>query len=464
MIVAISLLLIQAVILYFAFIGVKNVFVGQLGGQGLATIRDLFKYAALLIAVIITCLGLAGLLTQLIDNTSSSINDKLDAARWLSFVVVGIPIIAVIYRWIKRDFTKNPDSSFEPAWQIYLLSATSIALFLWFIPLTNTLVWFAGGSYRPKSLAQEIIAFGVWLVHLALIRNHRTLIVNFHRFLGWFSGAIGLVVASISIIDYVISKNSNLITGPLQFKEALILAIVSLPVLLYYWSDFEGSASNLEVRIYRTFGGMAVPILFYTIAGTFAIHQFLSWNFDTRYQDRATFFAEVPQQIGVVIVLIPTMLYFRKLVAGVDRDDVTRIFQYLICAGGAFAIALGTGAITAGLLDKTDTDAILFGISILIVASYTWYRQWSHCQFAVNIDFEGEHHSPIRRIYLLIAVGVPTLISIGAATWLTYRLFEALLVGGVERLKFAQPTGFLVGAGIVALYHLRVVRKERELN
>ena len=118
MIVAISLLLIQAVILYFAFIGVKNVFVGQLGGQGLATIRDLFKYAALLIAVIITCLGLAGLLTQLIDNTSSSINDKLDAARWLSFVVVGIPIIAVIYRWIKRDFTKNPDSSFDPAWQI----------------------------------------------------------------------------------------------------------------------------------------------------------------------------------------------------------------------------------------------------------------------------------------------------------------------------------------------------------
>ena len=459
---AIPMLLLQAAILYFAFVGIKKTVESHRGGHGLIMIRDLFKYAALLIAVIITCFGLAGLLTQLIDNTSSSLNDKLDAARWLSFVVVGIPIITVIYRWIRRDFRKDPDASNDPAWQIYLLAATSFAFLLWFIPLTSTLLWFAGGPYHPRALAQEIIAFGVWLLHLALIRNHRSVIANIHRFIGWFSGAIGLVVAAITAIDYVISMNTDLVTEPRQMQEALILAVVSAPVLLYYWHNFENSASKFEARIYRTFGGIAVPILFYTIAGTFAIHQFLSWNFDTRFQDRGTFFEEVPQQIGVVIVLIPTMLYFRKLVASTERDDVIRVFQYLISAGGAFAIALGTGAITAGLLDKTDKDAILFGISILIMASYTWYRQWSHCQFALNIDFEGEHHSPIRRFFLLVAVGLPTLVSIGAATWLTYRLFEALLVGGVERLKFAQPTGFLVGAGIVALYHLRVARKERD--
>ena len=90
------MLLLQAVILYFAFIGIRNTVESHRGGHGLTMIRDLFKYTALLIAVIITCFGLAGLLTQLIDNTSSSLRDKLDAARWLSFVVVGIPIIAVI--------------------------------------------------------------------------------------------------------------------------------------------------------------------------------------------------------------------------------------------------------------------------------------------------------------------------------------------------------------------------------
>jgi hypothetical protein len=271
-----------------------------------------------------------------------------------------------------------------------------------------------------------------------------------------------LVVSAISAIDWAISKVINVHSGPFQFQEAIILASVSTPVLIYYWIDFESNSSAIELRIYRTFGGMAAPILFYTVAGTFAIHQFLSWHFEERYDNYQTHFDEVPQQIGVVAVLIPTMLYFRKLLGDPERDDIKRAFQYLISAGGVFAISLAFGAITAGLLDETDTDAILFGISILIMASYTWYRQWSHCQFAVNIDYESEHHSPIRRIYLTATIGIPTLVSIGALTWLSYRFFELILVGGVERLKFAQPVGFLVGAGVTALYHLRVAMKERD--
>ena len=460
MIIAIPMLLVMGLIIYFAFIGVKSTIESHKGGHGLVLLKDLFKYSALFISVVITCFGLSGLLTQLIDNSASSLNDKLDAARWLSFIVVGAPIILLISRWIKRDFKKNLEVSFEPAWQIYLFAATTFAFLLWFLPLADTLNWFAGGAYHPRDLSQVIIAFTVWSIHLILIRAHRSFITNIHRFVGWFSAAVGVIISAINLFDILISNLMALKTSPNQWQESVILLVISVPVLLYYWQNFEGSASALESRIYRTFGGIAVPILFYTIAGTFAIHQFLSWNFDTRYQDRATFFAEVPQQISAVLVLIPTMLYFRKLVAGAERDDVTRVFQYLISAGGSFAIGLSAGAITAGLLDKTDTDAILFGISLLIMASYTWYRQWSHCQFAVNIDFEGEHHSPIRKFYLLAAVGIPTLVSIGAATWLTYRLFEALLVGGVERLQFAQPTGFLVGAGIIALYHLQVARKE----
>lgn len=462
MFIALPMLALMAAVGYFAIVGIKATVEKRKDTHGLTMIGDLFKYAALLIAVVITCFGLAGLLTQLIDNTSNSISDKLDAARWLSFIFVGIPIIAILARWIKRDFTRNLDTSFEPAWQIYLLTATTFSFMIWFVPLANTLNWFAGGAYHPRSLAQELIAFAVWLVHLRLIKPHRSAIVNIHRFMGWFSGAIGLVISAISFLDLALSRVMNIDTQQLALQEAVILAAVSWPVLAFYWQNFENNASAAEVRIYRTFGGMAVPILFYTIAGTFALHQLFAWYFDERIQEYKAHFAEVPQQIAVFLVLIPTMAYFRKLVAGADRDDVTRAFQYLISAGGTFAIALGTGAITAGLLDKTDTDAILFGTSLLVVSIPTWYRQWSQCQFAVNIDFEGEHHSPIRRLYLLAAIGIPTLFSIGAATWLSYRFFEALLVGGVDRIRFAQPAGFLVGAGVVALYHLRVSRKERD--
>lgn len=462
MIMAIPMLAFSAALFFFAFIGIKTTIEKHQGGHGLNMVADLFKYAALFIAVVIASFGLAGLITQLIDNSSSSLDDKLDAARWLSFVFVGVPIIAIIGRWIRKDFTKNTEASHEPAWQLYLLVATTFSFMVWFIPLADTLKWFAGGTYHPRQVAQILIAFVGWLIHLKLIAVHESSIVNIHRFIGWFSGAIGLVVSGISLIDWVISKAIDVQVGPLQIQEAVILAAVSAPIFAFYWGKFEENASEIEGRIYRTFGGMAVPILFSTIALTFAIHQFLSWHFEDRYDDYQAHFAEVPQQIGVVVILIPTMLIFRKLVSGHERDNVNRAFQYLISAGGVLAMGLSLGALLEGTLDRTDRDSLLFAFALIISAGYTWYRQWSHCQFAMSIDFEVEHHSPIRRLFLLATIGIPSLISIGAATWLLYRILEALFIGEFDQIRIAQPAGFIFGAGAVALYHLRIARKERD--
>ena len=159
---AIPMLLLQGAILYFAFIGIKATIEKSQGAHGLTMIRDLMKYLALLISVVITCLGLAGLLTLVIDNQTSSYDDKLSAARWLSFVFIGIPVIAIIARWIKKDFTKDIGASQEPAWQIYLLAGSTLSLMIWFIPLSSALKWLAGGEYQPRALAQSLIAFAVY--------------------------------------------------------------------------------------------------------------------------------------------------------------------------------------------------------------------------------------------------------------------------------------------------------------
>ena len=463
---AIPMLLVQAALLYFAIVGIKVTIERYQGSHGLIFIRDLLKYAALFVAVLITCIGLAGLLGMALTNKSVDYYGKLDAARWLSFIFIGIPTVAVLTRWFKRDFAKNPEAIHYPAWQVYLLAATSVTLLIWFIPLASTLKWLAGAPYHPRSLAQSIIAFIVWVVHIQLIRNHRSIIVNGHRFIGWFVGFTSVIIALINFVDFGISKWVGFTTSKYAFQEALILLVISLPLALFYWHDFDEKSSKIESRIYRTFAGMALPILFATIAATFVIHQFLSWNFDTHYQDRDTFFVDTPQQFGTVLILAPTLLYFRHLVkrsiAGLERDEITRIFQYLISGGGMVGIAIGTGAIVAGLFDVSDKDAILFGISILLTTLPTWYRQWRHCQFAMAIDFEGEHHAPVRRVYLYAMIGIPTLACIGAAVWVSYNVFRALLVDGFDRIAIATPAGILSGAGLVALYHLRVLSKERD--
>ena len=74
--------------------------------------RDLLKYALLFTAVLLTCLGLSGLLGLLLDINNVDYYGKLDAARWSAFLVVGIPVIAVISRLIPGVFG-NPESIFE---------------------------------------------------------------------------------------------------------------------------------------------------------------------------------------------------------------------------------------------------------------------------------------------------------------------------------------------------------------
>lgn len=466
MFIAIPMLAILAAVFYFAIIGVRATVEKHQSGDGLILIRDLIKYLALLVSVFIICSGLSGLMTILIDNVSSSYDDKLNAARWISFLVIGIPVVAILARWINRDFKKDLGADQEPAWQIYLLASTSISLLLWFVPLTGALKWLAGGDYQPRIIAQSLVAFIVWIIHLQLLKSHQSLIANIHRFIGWFVGFIGGAIALITLIDFAISEVINFQISNLQFQEAVILFSISAPLAIYYWQNFEIHATALEARIYRTFAGMAVPILFVTIATTFAIHQFLAWNFDnelqSQFRDRESFFNEVPQQIGVILVLIPIILFFRRLLSNYERDEITRMFQYLIAAGGVFGIALGIGAIVAGLFDVTDTDAFLFGISILLTTVPSWWRNWRQCQFAISIDFEGEHHAPSRRFFLYAATGIPTIACIGAAVWVTYNVLRALFVDGFDRIAIATPAGFLVGGGIVALYHAGILRKERE--
>ena len=57
MFVGIPLLILQVAILYFAFVGLRYTPNKQQGELGTIFIRDLLKYAALILAVLITCLN-----------------------------------------------------------------------------------------------------------------------------------------------------------------------------------------------------------------------------------------------------------------------------------------------------------------------------------------------------------------------------------------------------------------------
>ncbi|MFM7860914.1 MAG: DUF5671 domain-containing protein [Candidatus Nanopelagicaceae bacterium] len=309
-------------VLYFAIIGVQATVVKYRQEHAIEVIRDLLKYLILFVAVVLTCLGLAGLLGLALDPKNVDYGGKVDAARWLAFLVVGIPVVAVISNWIRNSFRKEPDERNSPAWQIYLFAATTSSLLIWFVPLVDALKWFSDQDYRPRQIAQAIIAFAVWVIHLNLIKAHTSIISNAHRFAGLSTGMISAAVASISAIAFGISKWMDIATGKYEFQEAVILFVVAAPLVLFYWGSLNEKGSGAEIRIYRTFVGKAVPTFFWAIAAIFALGSTLNWFFGEHINDAPRYFTEVPQQLATVIVLAPMTLFFRRLVSNYERDDI----------------------------------------------------------------------------------------------------------------------------------------------
>ena len=116
---------IVATVLFFAAIGIKVTIEQHQNSHALDFVRDILKYIALFLAVIFFCFGVSGLVAQLIDPNNVAQISKEETARWLSFVVVGAPVVLLLARWIKRDFTKNLEDIYRPAWQLYLLFSST---------------------------------------------------------------------------------------------------------------------------------------------------------------------------------------------------------------------------------------------------------------------------------------------------------------------------------------------------
>lgn len=458
-------LLATLVLIYFAVIGIRETVRKHPGLHGMLFIRDFFKYLALLIVVLITCFGLSGILTYVLNYQQDVFNSKLDLARWMSFAVIGLPLTIVISRWINRDFAKNPEAKTSPVWHIYLLIATGASLLLWFIPIQNALRTFAGAPYSPRAVASTFIAFFVWVVHTNLLRGYTSIITNTQFFFGSFVGFSGVAISLISFLDSGISTLMNLDIGKYQIAEAIILLITALPLGLFYFGEFASRASGFEMRIFTTFGGLITTILFVSVAATVTLNLALVWYFGETEQVYERFFGDLPGASGAVIVLTIFHFIFRTLTEGFERDELTRAYQYLIAGGTLIAGSVGFGTVIVGLLANEDrVNTILLGVSLMAVTCTNWLYHWRLCQGALVDDRLLESKAPARRFYLYFFVGAPLIFGLGSLVWLTFNGFKALLIGNQELWQSRFPISALITTTLIALYHSVLLRRERKFS
>ena len=442
---------------YFAIVGIKVTVERHQDSKSLDFLRDILKYATLFLALFFFSFGLSGLLTELLDPNQTTYSSKEDIARWLSFVVVGIPVLTGISLWITRDFKKDSSARYQPAWQLYLFAATTFSFITWFLFFTGSLNVIAGAVYNPKAIATGLVSFSIWIIHIRLFNSYRSLMANLHRFVGWFAAIAGLAISLINVLELLIKNSLEINSSEFLFQESVIVASLSIPTAIFYWQNFDSHANQLEIRAYRYLGGQVIPSFFATIAATFTLNAIITWA-----TGGDVYWDEVPSTSAAVAILLGIIYFFRKLLSGYERDEITRVYQYLLSAAAMVGMAISIGALIAGLLDKTDqNDAIIFGASLLLTTLPTWWLHWRKCQFAMAIDFEVEHRAPIRRAYLYGLIGVPTIVALGSSVWVAYAFFKALLIGGLDKVELSTPLGVLVSTGLVALYHLRINQREQ---
>ena len=170
--------------------------------------------------------------------------------------------------------------------------------------------------------------------------------------------------------------------------------------------------------------------------------------------------------VATVIVLVPLVLYFRYLVSEFSehgRDDITRIFQYLVSGAALIGASVAGGWFIAGLLELNSfVNTSISGFSGLMVALPIWRFEWRHCEHAIHYEFESEHNSPIRRFFLYLMIAAPTIASFASAVSLSYIFFKGLFVGGFEWIDIKAAFGALVSAALVAIYQYRVFKSEQD--
>lgn len=455
-------LLATAVLFYFAVIGIRETLKKHPGLHGMLFVRDFFKYLALFIAVLISCFGISGILTYLLNYQQDLFNSKLDLARWMSFSVIGIPLAILVYRWIRQEFARNPQSKESPVWHLYLLLATGASLMLWFLPLQNALRTFAGAPVSPRAVSSTIVAFFVWAIHINMLRGYKSIITNAQFFFGSFVGFTGVAVSLISFLDAGISTLMNLDIGKYQIAEAIILLITALPLSLFYFGEFGSRARIIELRIFSTIGGLIATILFVSVAATVSLTTVLVWYFGETKQVYERYFSDLPGALGAVVVLTLYHFIFRSLAEGFERDQLTRFYQYLISGGTLIAGSVGFGAVLVGLLANEERmNTILFGLSLMAITATNWLYHWRLCQRAWANDRAVESVTPARRFYIYFFVGAPLIFGIGSLVWLTFNGFKALLLSNQELWQSRYPLAGLITASLLAGYHYSILRRER---
>jgi hypothetical protein len=452
-------------------------------GSAQPTVRRLIVYTLLFALVVVTAIGLSGLLGRLLGAGTVLVEgDVAGLARSLAFTLIGGPMAAALWWFVWRRLDDAMERS-SAGWGLYLTGMYAVSLITSATGLLSALAAVIGGERLgwQLSLSNGLVWAGVLAWHRWMWRHPRkspSLISDVPTVVGAVYGLIvgvgGTTTALTNLLDTAIQGFAlSASVGDPWWRlalQALAWGAGGGAIWWWHWIHDGGrrlttDLADVALVVVGIFGAVLLTV---GGAGT-AVFVLLRLAFD-----RTDPVSEIVGPLGAALAAGAVgsfvWAYHRTVTAG--RSETTLQAAKLVTSGvGLVAAATGIGIVVNSILSIASTPLagggartlLLGGISALVVGGPLWWFTWKP---RVPPD-PTELGRRGRRVYLIAVFGLSAIATVITLLVIGYRVFEFLLdnVTGsslVDRTR--APLGLLVATGLAAGYHFAVWRHDRSLT
>ena len=165
--------MIAGLVLLLVLIGVVVLIVRLVGGRDRTaeegegvSVRRIFQYLVMLVTLVLSCVGLAGLIDAAAMSTQDITTDTAAVALSVAFVVVAVPAFIVLAVYTRRRLHHDPAEVRSAGWTLYLtlvLFGSLVTTVTLLITLTGDLL--VGDGVDRTALVNAVIWGTVWAVH-----------------------------------------------------------------------------------------------------------------------------------------------------------------------------------------------------------------------------------------------------------------------------------------------------------
>lgn len=447
------------------------------------SVRRFFQYVLLYALFVVVAIGLAELAGRALGAQSAEWeNDAYVLAQALAFVLVGAPLAAGLAWWTWRSHRNDTSETGSALFAAYLTLTCLTGVVMAATSLQVLIFEIIDRSRLDGEAAGQVIAWGLlWFAHWVLAR--RSLDAERgtpHLLLGSLVGlalaVAGLIMTLGSALDMLLRPGAIVrpITG---LAEGAGLMAAGALVWVRYWPT---AAVHLPRRpLWLAFvlpvgvgGGLVMSL----VAASRLLWNVLAWFFGDRLDMSATqHFDTAAMEASAVAAGVLVWWYHRAILGetAVGRNEVRRVYEYLVAGIALIAAAGGVGTVLVALIEATTPgvdvgmttmNTLLAAVTLLVVGSPVWWVFWGHIRSAVAAAPGAEVDSLVRRIYLIVLFGVAGIAAVVALLAVANTMFQDLVnsqISAVTLRSMRYGLGVLVATAAVSAYHGTIFRQDR---